>query len=112
MQWRNAQEPNNLLITTVTLGEVWQGFYALDISHRDYDRIKAFAANLAKSYTVLNFDQHAAAVWGELVARSNGPLPMRDSFIAAIVRSRGHRIVTRDVEVFERMGCRVVSPWT
>ena len=38
-------------------------------------------------------------------------LPLRDSLIAAIARSRGHRIVTRDTTPFERMGCKVVDPW-
>jgi len=40
-----------------------------------------------------------------------GPLPLRDSLIAAIARSRGHRIVTRDTTPFERMGCKVIDPW-
>jgi predicted nucleic acid-binding protein len=38
-------------------------------------------------------------------------LPLRDSLIAAIARSRGYRIVTRDVVPFERLGCKVVNPW-
>jgi predicted nucleic acid-binding protein len=36
---------------------------------------------------------------------------LRDSFIGAIARSRGYRIVTRDVPPFERMGCKVINPW-
>jgi predicted nucleic acid-binding protein len=44
-------------------------------------------------------------------SRANGPLPLRDSLIAAIVRARGCRIVTRDTAPFERMGCKVVDPW-
>ncbi len=46
-----------------------------------------------------------------MTAQANGPLPLRDSLIAAIVRSRGHRIVTRDTKPFERLGCKVVDPW-
>ena len=44
-------------------------------------------------------------------AHATGPLPLRDSFIAAIVRARGYRIVTRDTAPFERMGCKVFNPW-
>jgi predicted nucleic acid-binding protein len=80
-------------------------------NHPDYDSIKKFAAGLPRKYRVLNFDTRAAAIWGELTAQANGPLPLRDSLIAAIVRSRGHRIVTRDTAPFERMGCKVVDPW-
>jgi len=46
-----------------------------------------------------------------MTAQASGPLPLRDSFIAAIVRSRGYRIGTRDAAPFERMGCKVVNPW-
>jgi len=70
-----------------------------------------FASNLPRRFRVLNFDARAAAIWGELTSQAGGPLPLRDSFIAAIVRSRGYRIVTRDDAPFERMGCKVLNPW-
>ena|SRR5438067_550883 len=91
--------------------EVWHGFHCLEFSHPDYERIKKFAGDLPRKYRVLNFDSRAAAIWGEIAAHASGPLPLRDSFIAAIVRSRGYRIVTRDAAPFERMGCRVLNPW-
>lgn len=111
MAWHDGQDPAQLFITTITLAEVWRGFHGLPPNHADYDSIKRFANELPRKYRVLNFDARAAAIWGELTAQANGPLPLRDSFIAAIVRSRGHRIVTRDTKPFERMGCKVVDPW-
>ncbi len=112
MAWHDAQDPADLFITTVTLAEVWHGFHRLPLNHPDFDSIKRFATDLPRKYRVLNFDARAAAIWGELTAHANGPLPLRDSFIAAIVRSRGGRIVTRDTAPFERMGCKVVEPWS
>jgi predicted nucleic acid-binding protein len=109
--WRNTQDPASLFITTITLAEVWQGFYSLAPQHPDYDRVKLFSRELAREYRVLNFDARAAAVWGEMTAGRAGPFPARDSFIAAIVRSRGYRVVTRDAGPFERMGCNVINPW-
>jgi toxin FitB len=111
MAWHDAQDPAHLFITTVTLAEVWHGFHCLEPKHPDYERIKRFATDLPRKYRVLNFDIRAAAIWGELTAQADGPLPLRDSLIAAIVRSRGQRIVTRDTAPFERMGCKVVDPW-
>ena len=111
MAWYNNQDPAHLFITTITLAEIWNGFHGLDPSHPDYNRIKVIATDLPRKYRVLNFDSRAAAIWGELTASANGPLPLRDSFIAAIVRSRGHRIVTRDTAPFLRMGCKLVNPW-
>ena len=110
--WHDRQDPAHLFVTTVTLAEVWNGFHALSSEHADYERIKKFAAGLERRYRVLNFDSRAAAIWGEMTARARQPLPLRDSFIAAIVRSRGYRIVTREVSTFERMDCKVVDPWT
>ena len=109
--WQDAQDPAHLFITTITLAEVWHGFHCLEPNHPDYERIKIVASELPRKYPVLNFDPRASAIWGEMTAHANGPLPQRDSFIAAIVRSRGYRIVTRDAKVFERMGCKVVDPW-
>ena len=111
LEWLYAQDAAHLFITTITLAEVWHGFHCLEPSHPDYNGIKRFATDLPRKYRVLNFDTRAAAIWGELTACANGPLPLRDSFIGAIVRSRGHRIVTRDTAPFARMGCKLVDPW-
>jgi predicted nucleic acid-binding protein len=109
--WHGAQDPAHLFITTISLAEVWNGFHSLHPGHPDYERIRIFASNLPRRFRVLNFDARAAATWGEMTAQASGPLPLRDSFIAAIVRSRGYRIVTRDAAPFERMGCKVLNPW-
>lgn len=111
MNWLSAQDHGHLFVTTLTLAEVWHGFYRLDPAHSDYNSIKHFATELPRQYRVLDLDARAAAMWGELTARSPQLLPLRDSFIAAIVLSRGHRVVTRDAAVFARMGCKTVSPW-
>lgn len=111
LDWLSTHDSAHLFITTVTLAEVWHGFHSLPPDHSDYESIKRFASDLLRKYRVLNFDARAAAIWGELTAKATGPLPLRDSFIAAVVRSRGYRIVTRDATPFERMGCKVVNPW-
>ena len=89
--WRDTQDRAHLFVTTITLAEIWQGFHNLEPNHLDYKRIKAIAMELPRTYRVLNFDLRAAVVWGELTANASGPLPLRDSFIGAIARSRGYR---------------------
>ncbi len=83
MAWRNAQERARLFIKTITLGEAWLGLHRLPPNHSDYEDIKRFVANLPIAYRVLKFDLRAAAIRGELTAKANGPLPMRDSFITS-----------------------------
>ena len=109
MTWRDAQDRARLFITTITVGEAWLGLYRLPRNHADYESIKEFITNLPASYRVLKYDLRAAAIWGELTAIADAPLPLRDSFIGAIARSRGYHVVTRDVAPFERMGCKVLS---
>ena len=104
-------DPAHLFITTISVGEVWNGFHSLEPNHRDYNRVRILATNLPRKYRVLNFDLRAAVIWGELNATASAPLPLRDSFIGAIARSRGFQVVTRDVAPFERMGCKVLNPW-
>jgi predicted nucleic acid-binding protein len=101
-----------LFITIITLAEAWQGFHSLQPNHPDHGNIKAFVTELPRQYRVLNFDSRAAAVWGRIAAQATGPLPLRDSLIAAIALSRGFRVVTRDTGPFHRVGCKVLSPWT
>jgi len=111
MSWYQIQDLAHLFVTTITLAEIWRGFHSLPPIHPDYERIKRIATELPRKYRGLNFDSRAAAIWGELTAQASGPLPIRDSFIAAIALSRGYRIVTRDTAPFLRMGCKVVVPW-
>ena len=111
LAWRDARDPAHLFVTTVTLAEIWQGFHRLQPSHPDYNRVRIMATELPRTYRVLNFDQRAAAIWGELTANASAPLPLRDSFIGAIARSRGYQVVTRDTAPFDRMGCKVLNPW-
>jgi len=108
--WRDTQDLAHLFITTITLAEVWQGFHNLEPNHRDYQHIKTIALELLRTYRVLNFDLRATAIWGKLTANASA-LPLRDSFIGAIARSRGYHVVTRDHSPFERMGCKVLNPW-
>ena len=108
--WRDAQDRGHLFITTITVAEVWHGYHRLSPNHVDREEIRRFADNLPRNYRVLNFDLRAAAIWGELTSGKD-PLPLRDSYIGAIARSRGYHVVTRDVQPFERMGCKVLNPW-
>jgi predicted nucleic acid-binding protein len=112
LSWFSAQDPATLFITTVSLAEFWQGLHSLPTSHRDYSMIRNFVRDLPRQFRVLNFDTRAAERWGKLIADAKGPLPLRDSLIAAIALSRGHSIATRDVDPFLRSDCKVVNPWS
>lgn len=64
---------------------------------------------------VLPFDSSAARAYSEIVPvrRAQGrPLPLADGQIAAIARSQGMTVATRNVGDFEHTGVEVINPWT
>ena len=63
---------------------------------------------------VLPFDTDAARAYPEIAAgrrHAGRPLRQIDAQIAAITRSRGARLATRDVRDFAGCGLTVVDPW-
>ena len=64
---------------------------------------------------ILSFDSAAARAYADIAAmrRSAGrPTQPADCQIAAIARSRGMTVATRNVRDFGDMGIDVVDPWT
>ena len=64
---------------------------------------------------VLPFDSAAALVYAEFASgrrRGGRPIGEADCQIAAIARSRGMAVATRNVRDFEDIEIKVVDPWT
>ena len=69
----------------------------------------------AFGHRVLPFDRHAAREYADIAAarRSAGrPVASADCQIAAIARSQGMTMVTRNVRDFEDIGVEIFNPWT
>ena len=62
---------------------------------------------------ILAFDSDAAVIYAELFAvRAAGrPTATADLMIAAIARTRGASVVTRDSGDFEACGLILINPW-
>ncbi len=64
---------------------------------------------------ILPFDSAAASEFAEIVAtrrRAGRPISTADAQIAAIARSRGALIATRNIDDFAGIGVDVVNPWS
>ena len=60
------------------------------------------------------FDSEAAHLYAQIAAerhRAGRPISQFDAQIAAIARSFGAAIATRDVADYEGCGVRVINPW-
>jgi hypothetical protein len=116
MTWLRSQPRSSLFTTTVTRGEVLYGLRLLPEGQR---RLGLWAAALAIfdedfSGQVLSFDSGAADAYAEIAAnrRSAGkPVSQFDAMIAAICRSRGASLATRNVRDFANCGVTILNPW-
>src|SRR3954453_12757676 len=108
MAWLQAQPPQDLATTTITLAEIGVGLARMPESRRRFNLETKFQAFVARGLgpRVLGFDAAAAAVYGEMVAmreRGGRPLNGFDGLITAIARARGATVATRNLSDFE--GC-------
>jgi predicted nucleic acid-binding protein len=63
---------------------------------------------------VLPFDGEAATAYADIFAarrQADRPIATVDLMIAAIARSQGAAVVTRDVKGFEGCGLALINPW-
>lgn len=116
MGWMRSQPATALFTTTITEAELFYGIALLPDGKRRRSLASVvslvFAEDLAGR--VLPFDSAAAREYAEIAAtrrRAGRPISEADAQIAAIARSRGAAVATRNVEDFAGCGLVVVSPW-
>jgi toxin FitB len=114
--WVAAQAAANLFITTITQAEILHGVLLLSPGRRR-DAIEAAAEAMFEedfAGRILPFGSHAARAYAEVaVARrqSGRPISQFDAQIAAIAKSAGASVATRNVADFAGCGVNVIDPW-
>jgi toxin FitB len=115
--WLGEQPPAALFTTTVTRAEVLYGIRVLPAGRRRRNLLDAalaiFNEDLAEH--VLTFDNDAADAYAEIAEsrRAAGkPISQFDAMIAAMARSRGASLATRNAKDFAGCGIDVVNPWS
>lgn len=117
LAWLAKQPRASLFTTTVTRGEVLYGIRLLADSKRRrglWDAAKQiFSEDFAGQ--VLSFDTDAADMYAEIAASrrmAGRPISQFDAMIAAMARSRGASLATRNLQDFNGCGIDIVDPWT
>jgi toxin FitB len=114
--WVATQSTANLFITTITQAEILHGVLLLPRGRRR-DAIEAAAdAMFDEDFAgrILPFSSHAAHAYAEIavVRRQSGrPISQFDAQIAAIAKSMGAGVATRNVADFAGCGIKVIDPW-
>ena len=113
--WFRRQRPNELFTTTICEAEILLGVALLPDGQRKRE-LGAAAQKIFALFAsrILPFDSAAAAAYADIVAerrRMGRPIDGFDAQIAAIARSRGLALATRNVADFEDIGLSIVNPW-
>ena len=115
-RWMLAQPPASLFTTVISEAEVFFGMALMPRGQRRAALEQAATAIFEVDFAerILPFDSAAARAFAEIAAarrRLGRPVSQSDAQIAAISRSRGAALATRNVDDFADCGIRVINPW-
>ena len=116
IRWTAAQSATSLYTTSITQAEILHGI-ALLPSGKRRDALDAAAEAMFKEDfggRVLPFGGDAAQAYARIGAdrrRAGRPISHFDAQIAAIARSIGAAIATRNVADYDGCGVKVLNPW-
>ena len=116
-QWLTDQPDASVFISAITEAELRYGVALLPAGKRRSTLAAVFEDMLGEDFTgrILPFDSAAAVAFAEIAAnrrQAGRPIAQADAQIAAIARSRGAALATRNVPDFEGCGIELVNPWT
>jgi predicted nucleic acid-binding protein len=118
LRWLASQEPLNIFVTVITQAEMLYGVEVLASGKRKQSLLalteKLFGAEGFQG-RILPFDQQSAQEFARILARRKAagrPMSQFDAMIAAIARSHGATLATRNSTDFEHCGIRLINPWT
>ena len=116
VEWVSEQAAPTLYFTTISEAELRYGVAILPAGRR-CDRLLAEIEGMLRedfAGRVLPFDRDAALAYAEIAAarRASGrPISHADCQTAAIARSNGAAVATRDEDDVEGCGIDIINPW-
>lgn len=116
LDWTSKQAATSLYVTAVTQAEVLFGIGLMSAGKRRTGIEEAANAMFSEDFQsrILTFGSDAATEYARIAVsrRQLGrPISQFDAQIAAICRSTGASLATRNVSDFEHCGVTLVDPW-
>ena len=114
--WLDGQVKANLFVTAVTEAELRYGVVNMDAGRRRNELAREVDNILAFDFAgrILPFDSEAAREYAAIRAHLDSighPVEDLDLMIAAIARSYGAAVATRNVRDFADCGVPLINPW-
>ena len=115
-QWLATQPDASVFISAITEAELRYGAALLLKGKRRAALTAEIEGMLEEDFggRILPFDSLAAQAFANLTSerrQAGKPISQADAQIAAVARSRGASLATRNVADFEGCGVEVVDPW-
>lgn len=112
-EWAASVPVAEQFVTAMTIAEIERGVASRERSDPRQGEVlrRWFADRVLPAFSgrVLGFDLAAARVLATYRVPERAPLG--DALIAAVARSAGMRVATRNIRHFEPLGVSVVDPW-
>jgi predicted nucleic acid-binding protein len=117
VRWISERPAGSLYTTSITQAEILHGILLLPAGRRRVRLQAAAEAMFAEDFMgrVLGFGPEAALPYARIAAerrRVGRPISHFDAQIAAIARSAGASVATRNLPDFEGCGVPVLNPWS
>lgn len=115
LQWISEKHEQSLYLSAISVAEIQRGIAKMPKSKRKNELNVWFGKILAQfDGRILSFDQKAAVLWGNEIAKLETigkQIPSIDGFIASIAASQQMRLVTRNSSDFKHFPVEQVNPW-
>jgi len=116
LRWLASKPASSIFTTAITQAEILFGLETMPQGKRRSELVTATLAILEIEFAgrILPFDSDAAHAFAQISAsrRSKGrPMSEFDAQIAAIARSLGATLATRNTADFAHCGIELINPW-
>jgi predicted nucleic acid-binding protein len=114
--WLNSAKEDDLLLSVITVGELWHGIERLPQSKRRAALSQWLERDLSARFEgrLLGIDERIARAWGALLAESQQQgrtIHVVDALLAATASTYSLTLVTRNIKDFTVSGLRVLNPF-
>ena len=116
LRWFESVEEDELLVSSVTIGELRKGIEMLADEDARRLSLEAWYNSVVSSFghRIIQYDQEIAVEWGRIVGRAmreGNPRSPLDMQIAATAFKFGMTLVTRNIRDMQGVGVQLLDPF-